>query len=291
MSIVLRPIEPREYESARALWDIVFPEDAGGFSAYYFRARTRPEYILGAFDGQTMVGGLHAVPYPLRFGKNVVPCAMVGGVATLPAYRRRGIAAALIEMAHARLLAQGIPAALLKPDAHIYERFGYLPFAYHDEYELSAAQAAAFPQSPPFEAEPSQMLTIYDAFAKNYAGMMARTERDMALYREEAQLSGIAVTDGQAYALAAAGESGIDVLELVGEDPLPLVAALARSYSAARFRLPAGMLLPGLALASRMMFSMICALDEAAFCKASGAASMRALLAGELGPCCTLEFC
>ena len=51
MSIALRQIRKEEYEAARALWDIVFPDDAAGYSAYYFSKRTMPEAIYAAFDG------------------------------------------------------------------------------------------------------------------------------------------------------------------------------------------------------------------------------------------------
>lgn len=291
MSIALRQIRKEEYEAARALWDIVFPDDAAGYSAYYFSKRTMPEAIYAAFDGDRMVGDLHAVPYPLRFGKTVKPCAMVAGVATLPAYRHRGIAASLIRFAHAALCAKGVAAALLKPDVDFYEQFGYLPFAYHDEYELTGANAAHVETGMLITPAPAQMLSMYDAFAANFTGMMDRTLRDMVLYLEEAQLAGFAVTDGSSYALCGEREDGVELSELVGQNVLPLVASLAKQHGAVRFRLPASMRVNGLEPASRMMFSMICPLDENNLLEGTGAANLETLLKGVTGPCCTLEFC
>lgn len=291
MSIAIRRIREGEYREAHALWDAVFPEDAQGFSDYYFRARTRPEYILAAFDGARMVADLHAVPYPLRFGSAVKPCAMVGGVATLPEYRRRGIAGALIRAVHEELREQGCVAAVLKPDVDFYAQFGYLPFAYHDEYELEAAQAGGFSAAEPREVGPREMLSLYEAFVARFCGTMERTLCDMELYCEEALLSGFAVTDGRAYALGCAGEDGAEIAELVGPDPLPLAAALARQYARAAFRLPAGAEHPGLRPASRMMFSMICPLDEKKLVEGTGASSLANILEGALGSCLTLEFC
>ncbi|HWQ57606.1 MAG TPA: GNAT family N-acetyltransferase [Clostridia bacterium] len=291
MSFTFRRIKADEYDAARALWDAVFPEDADGFSAYYFSRRTKPEYVFAAFDGNKMVGDLHAVPYPLRFGSAVKPCAMVGGVATLPEYRRRGIAGSLIRLVHEELREQGVAAAVLKPDVDFYAQFGYLPFAYHDEYELTAGQAAAFPQSALRDAEPSAMLALYGPFAERFAGMMARNLVDMELYLEETLLAGFAVTDGNAYALCKEGGDGVEVAELVGFNPLPLVSKLADRYGKVAFRLPASMELGGLYPASRMMFSMICPLDEAKLVEGTGAASAGEILDGALGPCCTLEFC
>ncbi len=291
MSLVCRRIQPAEYEAARALWDVVFPEDAAGFSAYYFRARTAPGNVLAAFDGESMVAALHAVPYPLRFQGAIAHCAMIAGVATLPEYRRKGIAGALIRRAHEELRESGAVAALLKPDVDFYAQFGYLPFSRHDEYALNASQAILSPAKHYHEPAPDEMLAIYDAFSKEYAGMMARTLRDMEAYLEEARLLGFAAALGGAYALCGADGDGVSVSELVGENPLPLVSALALEYGAVRFRLPAGMGLPGLAPASRMTFSMICPLDEARLLAIAGAGGVEALLSGASGQCLTLEFC
>ncbi len=291
MSYTLRPITEEEYEEARALWDVVFPEDALGYSAYYFRARTRPAYVLAAFDGERMVGDLHAIPYPLRFGDTVKPCAMVAGVATLPEYRHKGIAGSLIRFAHERLREEGAAAALLKPDVDFYAQFGYLPFAYHDVYEMDAEKAAGMHKSAPHEPDPAAMLAIYEDFAKDFTGMMARTRRDMKAYIEEARLSGFAAADAAAYALCAREDDGVSVTELVGKNPLPLVCALAEEYGRAEFRLPSAMRIEGLAPKRRMMFSMICPLDEEKLLSGTGASGVRALLDGETGSCCTLEFC
>ena len=117
MSFTVRPIAPGEYAAAQAVWDVCFPEDAAGYSDYYFQFRTKPAYVLAAFSADgCMAGALHALPYPLRFGGKVKRCAMIAGVATLPEYRHKGIAAALIRAAHARLADEGACAAVLKPD-------------------------------------------------------------------------------------------------------------------------------------------------------------------------------
>jgi len=49
MSYTLRPITEEEYEEARALWDVVFPEDALGYSGLLFprahKARIRSRRV------------------------------------------------------------------------------------------------------------------------------------------------------------------------------------------------------------------------------------------------------
>jgi len=109
MMHIVRPIKQEEYAAAKAVWDRCFPEDAGDYSAFYFTCRTRPEYILAAFSPEgKMIGTLHALPYPLRFGETVKRCALVTGVATLPEYRMRGVAAAMLRRSETWLREKGI---------------------------------------------------------------------------------------------------------------------------------------------------------------------------------------
>ena len=293
MSFTVRPILDAEYAQAREVWDACFPEDAYGYSAYYFARRTAPANVLAAFDGDgAMVGALHAVPYPLRFGDGVKPCAMVAGVATLPAFRHRGVAAALIHAAHARLKENGVCAAVLKPDVDFYAQFGYLPFAWHGCFTVSAG-GLDIPVPALHGPDAREMLVCYGDFARQYNGMMARTEGDMALMLEEAFVLGAAAYAAQgAYAIGAPnGDGCFEVSELVGRDSLPLIAALAEKFGKVRFRLPWGAAPDRLPAGERMMFSMLCPLDEAALLEGTGARTIAELLSGEIKPNCTLEFC
>lgn len=292
MSFTVRPIAPVEYAAAQAVWDDCFPEDAAGYSDYYFQFRTKPAYVLAAFsaDGR-MAGALHALPYPLRFGGKVKRCAMIAGVATLPEYRHKGIAAALIRAAHARLADEGACAAVLKPDVDFYAQFGYRPFAWHESFRVAAGELSV-PEAALHVPAPTEMLACYEAFAASYNGVMARTEADMALMRREAAvLGGETLAACGAYALCLPGEGGAELTELAGEDVLPLIRALAARYGAVRFRLPAGMRQPGLPAGEKLMFSMLCPLDASALLAGSGAASLDELLSGAKKPNCTLEFC
>ena len=292
MSFTVRPITPEEYAAAQAVWDACFPEDAAGYSDYYFACRTKPAYVLAAFleDGR-MAGALHALPYPLCFGTQVKRCAMVAGVATLPEQRHKGIAAALIRTAHARLAQEGVCAALLKPDVDFYAQFGYRPFAWHEQFRVEAGELAV-PEPALHTPSAEEMLACYDALAAEYNGMMVRTVRDMELMRKEtAVLGGEAFAAGGAYALCLAEEGGAELTELVGRNAMPLVYALAARFGAVRFRLPCGARPEGLPKGERMMFSMLCPLNREALLAGSGAESMEELLSGAKKPNCTLEFC
>ena len=286
--VEIRHIAPGEYELARGLWDACFPEDASGYSEWYFKNKTKREFVLAAFENGEMLSALHAIPYGLSFSGKDKRCAMIAGVATLPARRHEGLAGALIRSCHEELRSAGVCAAVLKPDVDFYAQFGYLPFAWHDEYFLTRAMAAGMPKAELHSPSPDEMLAIYGPFAARYEGMMLRSAADMETALEETALFGFAACSEGAYALCFPQDNGVYVQELAGNSPLPLVAALAEEYGGATFRLPRGTGLPGLLPERAFMFSMLCPLDEGALVRGTGAKSAAELLSRN---CSTLEFC
>ena len=188
MELTIRHIGADEYGEAKRVWNICFPEDASGYSDYYFARRTMAEYVLAAFYEGKMIAALHAIPYPIMLGGGTKNCVM-----------------------------KGTAAAILKPDVNFYAQFGYIPFAWHDEYRLPWIDAGI--PAPIHETTAEEMLKIYSAFSADYIGMMARTEQDMEIYLEGARKLGeYAYSDGKAYALLNETDYGADIYELAGAD-------------------------------------------------------------------------
>lgn len=289
----VRPIDPAEYGAAKAVWDICFPEDAEGYSDYYFAHRTKSEYILAAYaPGGEMIGTLHALPYLLSFGGKVKNCALVTGVATLPHYRMRGVAASLLRASVPWLREKGVAAAVLKPDADIYGPFGYRPFSRHDVYCAEASSFKHIKAEEPFVPDAAHMLSCYERFSENYNGMLVRTEAYMKNIALEAEVSGAKVLASQnAYGIIYEGEREISVSELAGSEFLPFLAALSKQEKPIRFRLPAGHVLPGIAPKEDMVFSMLCPVDAASLLAQTGIEDLETLLSGVKKQNCTLEFC
>ena len=287
MQITYRKIIPAEYEKAKALWNVCFPEDAGGYSDYYFRELTSPDYVFAAFDGEKMVSALHMIPYALSFEGIIKPCVMIAGVATVPEYRMCGIAGTLIRVVHENAGFLGAVAAVLKPDADIYAGFGYVPFAYHSKYVAEKNEIGSALKS----VTPEIMLGIYNEFARNYNGMMVRSVADMTAYLKEAELFGFAVCDEseETYALCWEGDDGISVAELVGKHPEELAKSIAAKGKNVEFRLPADMTAGS--GGEKFMFSMICPLNETELLRGTGANSLEELINNKNKPPLTLEFC
>ncbi len=291
MMLSIRHINADEYDTAREIWDECFPEDANGYSAYYFDKRTRHENVLAAFDGEAMVAALHAVPYKMRIGDTLKNAVMVSGVATREKYRNLGIASRLINACHDEQRELGIAAAVLKPDVNIYEKLGYVPFALHDEYRLNWLDAGY----PAAMHEPSadELVRIYTEYSMQYAGMMVRDRADMEAYLQEVRVcDGYAYSTGEAYALLNPTEYGADIYELAGRDMHALINALAEEFGNVTFRLVRGAAPNTAAVKTgECVFSMICPLNETLFMENTGAKCVRELINGELFPINTLEFC
>jgi ribosomal protein S18 acetylase RimI-like enzyme len=93
-------------------------------------------YVLAKVDGIAVSAGVFTAPY-----HGVTELA---GIATLPAYRRRGIAAALTEYATRTAFAQGVEIACLSAGdeqaSRVYHRIGFQPMATMLAYSLPELQ-------------------------------------------------------------------------------------------------------------------------------------------------------
>ncbi len=96
--------------------------------------------FLGRMDGQAASVASFGTPYD--------GLAEIAGVATVPTYRRRGLASVLTSLATQAAFAQGASAAFLSAAderaGRLYQRLGFQPFAYLLAYRQpdSAANAA-----------------------------------------------------------------------------------------------------------------------------------------------------
>ncbi len=265
-----RVLTPKEYAQARRVWEICFPDDEKEFVAYYFQKRTRPEWVLGAFDGERLIGTVHMLPQTAHFCGVEKRVGFVAGVAALPEERGKGVAGKLMRDAFDVMRECGFSVTILKPFSleleRYYTRFGYAPFVYRDEYKLTAADFSSVPEAETHRPDAAELLRIYRAFSSGLSGMRVRGEGEFALLLEELETypSDI-VSDGGAYAMCYLGEDTARVFELAGEDAAPLLKVLCKKYGRVEAALPVGRhLLTGKTF-ERNSFDMIKLLDERAF--------------------------
>src|SRR2546426_4636786 len=76
--------------------------------------------------GERIVSHVEMLDMPLRCGEVILHTGAVGGVVTLPEWRRRGLASALMERVIAEMAARQMPLSLLLTGSQaFYERLGW----------------------------------------------------------------------------------------------------------------------------------------------------------------------
>ncbi|MDR1735356.1 MAG: GNAT family N-acetyltransferase [Oscillospiraceae bacterium] len=112
-------------DDLRELWRVCFNEDWGAFEREYDPDRA----FVAAEDGKNPVSTLHFIPQTINLPHQEISAAYILGVATLPEYRGRGLAGALVEKALDGLCLRGVALAFLIPAsaglARFYARFGF----------------------------------------------------------------------------------------------------------------------------------------------------------------------
>ncbi len=181
----MRPCRDRaEVESGIMVIGQYFGSESIGGSAERFGRVLPVERMLGAWEGETMVGGAGALPFRLSVPGGSLACAGTTVVGVAPTHRRRGVLRAmmraLLDGAHER----GEPlSALWASDEGIYGRFGYGRAGFAGEIAVPREHAAfAAPLEPRGQVrlvEPAEALEafppLWDELARLRPGMVLRS--------------------------------------------------------------------------------------------------------------------
>jgi predicted GNAT family N-acyltransferase len=90
------------------------------------RSFSMGDYLLWTVEGKEYIGGLNVIFFRQRIGGVAVPSAGIGGVETVPAYRRQGYARKLVTRA-LESIRQRVPVVYLSDAiAGLYERYGFV---------------------------------------------------------------------------------------------------------------------------------------------------------------------
>lgn len=244
--LTFRHVEEGELE---AFWDaltVPFAFDRDKDDEEHLYDVFEKDRLIGAFDGETLVGTLGAFSLDMTVPGGSLPTAGTTIVSVLPTHRRRGALTGMMQVHFDEILERGEPlAALWASEAPIYGRYGYGSAA--DEANIDIASTRlAFPSvdetvsvrmvtleeavehfPPLFEA---MRVTRPGAFRRGDAWWRHRRLRDTPRFRAgaTAQRLAIAERDGRPVGYVhfrskedwssghAAGT--VRVLELVGSD-------------------------------------------------------------------------
>ncbi len=148
--------------------------------------------VWGCFsdDEKTLMGSIGITNYTCRFDGNAVLMGGIGGVSTLPAYRRGGTIRKCFEAALPDLYEKGFVFSTLYPFSRAYYRkFGYENGAFVRELTVDIEALPSQPVGGTIEQlfpgdDLSPLLEIYNEFYKTYNLSVYRREYDPALVKE-----------------------------------------------------------------------------------------------------------
>ena len=262
----IRFLNKREYELSKTLWMECFEEDGEAFVDWYYSERSKPKYVLGAFDEkeQTPIAMMHLIPVDMRFDGAKRRICFVTGVCTKPSYRGKGICGMLFERAFEHMKEKGYDATVLQPfDTAFYERFGYMTYIVRNEIALSDERLNAIGRTldNQIEPDPELLSRLYRKAMHGYSGCSVRGRAYFRSLIHEYSLEGakLVVTESGCCAGYAEGENGsifraTEIFFLDGTDPLSL---LPKGFSGCVFPLPMDMPVPEGCESRSVSFSML----------------------------------
>ena len=198
--MIVRKIKPEELKRTKELFSIAF-EFAENIEKnaeeLYEEISSSPNHREDAFweerwagfedDDQTMMSYFIAQPFPVSFDGQVYTMSGIGGVATLPQYRKSGGIRGCFEAALPFMYQQGISFSYLYPFSSVYYRkFGYEMGCEKLQYHVSLSHLKIFPVTGKcFLVEPGNFMLedikkIYGIWQSKYNMMIANEDYEYA---------------------------------------------------------------------------------------------------------------
>lgn len=198
--MIVRKIRPQELKRTMELFAIVFgfPNDSNKSAEEVFEEvsknpRSRDEKFWSerwaAFedDGQTMMSYFAALPYMVQFDGKEYKMAGIGGVASLPQYRRRGGIRGCFEAALPSMYQDGVAFSYLYPfSTAYYRKFGYEMGCEKMQYHVRLSSMERFETSgsihllEPGKLLPEEIRQIYRTWQENYNMMVINEDFEYA---------------------------------------------------------------------------------------------------------------
>lgn len=179
--IVYRTLRPAELTAWYAHCQSVFQEeDADYFRKHYERdPDAASELIFVAADQNAIVSSVRVFVRKVWLGGRLISMGGIGEVGTKPSYRRRGIAAALLDLAITAMEDRRLPLSILFGNEPIYSRKGWR-FCSVAHTQANASELPALPEGaamrPFMETDLPYLMGMYDMTAARMDGTVFRTE-------------------------------------------------------------------------------------------------------------------
>jgi predicted acetyltransferase len=185
LSIEIRTVPPAELRAWIAAVETAFGEEAHDDRWSDLQRIIDPERVLGAYDGDRIVGGGADFGFKLTVpGGRQLPAAGVTAVGVLPTHRRRGILNQLMRRQLDDVRRRGDQLAILwASEASIYQRYGYGLGSLNASIEIDRERSAFRDSRPPSGAirlvgrdEAADLMPpVYDAVRATTPGFYERS--------------------------------------------------------------------------------------------------------------------
>ena len=191
MTAAVRAARPEDAEAVLEILCLAFALDIGAARPIFY---SDPYYDLSlkrvlSQPGLGSVSCLTLVPTQLRIGSVVIPAAGVAGVATRPAFQRRGHAAALLAATIPALHSElGFPVALLHPvSPPFYRRFGWEYASRHVRWLSAPSSLPRYAEAgsvrPALNTDWPAILALHDRETRTQTGAFQRDTRRWQIIR------------------------------------------------------------------------------------------------------------
>ncbi len=175
----------RDREEIRELWRLRFG-DSESFIDWFFRERFSPDHSAVSVEDGRIVSSIQSYPFHIRIRDALLPCAVIAGVSTLPAYEGRGHMGRTMRFYMNGIAARGGTVIPYRPEIlAMYQGFGHYPvsrtayFSVSDPAALAAAENGAVLLD--LRRDEAAMHACYFRFSQRYSGIISRTLADMRL--------------------------------------------------------------------------------------------------------------
>jgi len=198
--LIIRKIKPEELKRTNELFAIAFEYEMDNtktaeqvYEDTTLNPKTREDYYWNdrwaAFedDDQTMMSYFIANPYPVNFDSHHCTMFSIGGVATLPQYRRRGGIRACFEAALPEMYDRGAAFSYLYPfSTAYYRKFGYEMCCENFGYQIKLSAFRSYPVEGSCSlVEPGHLMlneikTVYQVWQNKYNLMVENEDFEYA---------------------------------------------------------------------------------------------------------------
>lgn len=173
-------------DEIRALWELRF-EDSPAFLDWFFQERFSPDHSAVSVEDGRIVSSIQSYPFHIKIRNAILPCTIIAGVSTLPAYEGRGHMGRTMRFYMNGIAERGGIVIPYRPEIlAMYEGFGHYPVsrtAYVQVTKPTCALLDHSMQAIPLDLkrDVSAIHACYYRFTQRYSGILSRSLADMRL--------------------------------------------------------------------------------------------------------------